>query len=84
MLDRMSNASRIVDKLEKKGLVKRSQSEFDRRAVDVIITQKGLDLLAELDEPMAIWEDNLTGLTVTEATQLNDLLDKLRTSHSDD
>lgn len=78
MLDRMSNASRIVDKLEKKGLVQRKQSEYDRRAVDVIITEKGLNLLTELDGKMADWESEIRGLSEDEATQLNSLLDKFR------
>lgn len=44
MLDKMSDASRIVEKLRTKGFVERNTNESDRRACDVIITQKGLDL----------------------------------------
>lgn len=79
MLDKSSNASRIVDKLESKGLVARKQCPNDRRAVDVVITSQGLDLLAKTDEDMDRWEDGLVSLTEEEAKQLNDLLDKLRT-----
>ncbi len=78
MLDRMSNASRIVDKLEKKGLVERNQCKNDRRAVDVIITEKGLKLLEELDVKMEDWESQIQGINEDEARQLNQLLDKLR------
>ena len=79
MMDKMSNASRLVDKLLLKELAIRRECPNDRRAVDVIITQKGLDLLEELDVLQANWENNLTGLTEEEALQLSDLLDKLRT-----
>ncbi|MEQ8583029.1 MAG: MarR family transcriptional regulator [Marinoscillum sp.] len=78
MLDKSSNASRIVDKLESKGLVARRQCPNDRRAVDVIITSQGLDLLARTDLDMDRWEDGLVSLSEEEARQLNVLLDKLR------
>ncbi|WP_421895682.1 MarR family winged helix-turn-helix transcriptional regulator [Marinoscillum sp.] len=78
MLDKSSNASRIVDKLESKGLVARKQCPNDRRAVDVIITSQGLDLLARTDLDMDRWEDGLVSLSEEEARQLNVLLDKLR------
>jgi len=80
MLDRMSNASRIVDRLEKKSLVTRKTSKGDRRAVDVLITQKGLDLLNKIDEELEKWERSLNNISVEEARILNTLLDKLRGS----
>lgn len=79
MLDRMSNVSRLVDKLLEKGYVSRSQSSDDRRAVDILITKKGLDILAEIDEQQAAWELTYTKISDTEAKKLNDLLDSLRT-----
>ena len=48
MMDKMSDASRIVERLRKAGFVERVASKRDRRAVDVLITQKGLDVLARL------------------------------------
>lgn len=78
MLDKSSNASRIVDKLEAKGLVKRTTCPNDRRAVDVLITENGLDLLKKMDAGEQEWEKNLHTLTADEAAQLNHLLDKLR------
>lgn len=78
MLDRMSNASRIVDKLEGKGLVIRKQCPNDRRAVDVLISEKGLELLRDLDVTMEAYEQKLNKLSEEEAAQLNDLLDKFR------
>jgi DNA-binding MarR family transcriptional regulator len=81
MLDRMSNASRIVDRLEAKKLVSRQQCPHDRRAVDVCITDKGLQILSQIDELMNKWEKDLNVVSEDEAKELNRLLDKLRTSH---
>jgi DNA-binding MarR family transcriptional regulator len=78
MLNKMSNASRLVDKLLAKKLVVRSTCKEDRRAVDVVITKKGLDLLAELDDSEKDWVKDIHPLSPQEAKTLNDLLDKLR------
>ncbi len=78
MIDKMSNASRIVDKLIMKGLVERTVCPEDRRAVNVLITAKGLKLLSKLDEEMEEMEASMKTLTQKEAKQLNELLDKLR------
>ncbi len=79
MLDKMSNASRLVDKLDTKGLVRRETCGQDRRRVDIVITEKGLVLLQEASEAM---EDEMartfSSLTAAEADQLSNLLDKLR------
>jgi DNA-binding MarR family transcriptional regulator len=80
MLDKMSNASRLVDKLLLKGLVKRTECPHDRRAVDVVITEAGMEILSELDKMQDSWEKQLRGLSEQEAGQLSDLLDKLRGS----
>lgn len=80
MLDKMSNASRLVDKLLVKELVIRKLCPHDRRAVDVTITEKGLNLLKELDTLQNQWESKLHGLTENEALQLSTLLDKMRQS----
>jgi len=76
MLDKMSNASRLVDKLVQKGLVDRKLCLEDRRKVDVKITQKGLDLLKVIDK--VEFEMNLSHLPEKDAVQLNKLLDKMR------
>lgn len=78
MLDKNSNASRLVEKLRLKKLVERAVCPEDRRAVNVIITQKGLDLLAELDLQEEDFLKKLSVLSETEAAQVNFLLDKLR------
>lgn len=80
MLDKMSNASRLVDKLVAKKLVLRTECPSDRRAVDVVITDQGLALLKRLDTHQAKWDLTQSGkLTEEEATYLSQLLDRLRT-----
>lgn len=78
MLDKMSDASRIVEKLRLKGLVDRNICSNDRRNVDVCITEKGLRLLSQLDKYDDEIDAKLSTLKKEEITQLNDLLDKLR------
>ncbi len=78
MLDKMSNASRLVEKLKQKGLVERKQCISDRRQVDVIITDKGLALLEELDTSMNDLNDHTNNVTEDEARELNRIMDKLR------
>ena len=78
MLDKSSNASRIVDKLVAKGHVDRKQCPSDRRAVDVFISKSGLDLLARLDVEMGKWETEMANLTDEECHKLSELLDKMR------
>jgi len=78
MLDKMSNVSRLVEKLRIKRLVNRRECEKDRRAVDVLITDKGLALLKEIEKHEEAWEESFHTLSPQEAQQLNKLLDKLR------
>ena len=78
MLDKSSNATRLVEKLRLKGYVKRELCPSNRRQVDIVVTEKGLSLLTKIDNESAEWENNLRGVTKTEAQELNRLLDKLR------
>lgn len=78
MIDKMSNVSRIIDKLKAKDLVTRKTCKADRRQVDVKITQKGLDLLDEVAKEMEDWEKHLHNISEEEAVMLNSLLDKWR------
>jgi len=80
MLDKMSDTSRIVDRLVKKGLVKKVVSIRDRRLVDVSITDEGLSLLSELDKLNDSMDEKFRNLSEEEAKMLNRLLDKLRRS----
>jgi len=78
MLDKSSNASRIVEKLKAKELIERKECEQDRRQVDVSITQKGLILLAEIDQMEDKFVFGIGSLTAEEAETLSTLLDKGR------
>jgi MarR family transcriptional regulator, 2-MHQ and catechol-resistance regulon repressor len=80
MLEKMSDTSRIVDRLIAKGLVKKITCKTDRRLVDVIITDKGKKLLERLDAKQDEIDNVLSNLTEKEATLLSDLLDKIRKS----
>ncbi len=81
MLDKMSNASRLVDKLLLKELVTRCDNKDDRRACDIRITQRGLEVLKEIDVLQESWETSFSNLTPEEAENLSNLLDKLRGSN---
>jgi DNA-binding MarR family transcriptional regulator len=78
MLDKMSDTSRIVDRLIIKGLVKKNISKIDKRLVDVSITEKGKKLLAKLDGFQDEMDAVLRNLSDSEAKTLNKLLDKIR------
>ena len=78
MLDRMSDASRIVDKLKAKGFLERHECPNDRRNVDLLITEKGLELLKEMDYIDDEFKAVFKNLNAAELKQLNDLLDKAR------
>ena len=79
MLDKTSNASRIVDRLEEKKLVTRTVCPANRRAVDIRITAAGLALLTRIDESGALATSSMAHLSPAEQRQLNALLDKIRT-----
>lgn len=78
MLDKMCDASRIVERLVQKELVIRKVSEFDRRAVDIIISETGLELLQLIDKDIVAHEVIGDTLNEDELNQLNALLTKLR------
>jgi DNA-binding MarR family transcriptional regulator len=82
MLDKNSNASRLIDKLYEKELVERLGCKNDRRQVEIFITEKGMDLLASLDEVVAQQEQHSVNLSNQESEKLNELLNKLRTNNN--
>ena len=79
MLDKMSNASRLVDKLKEKGYVMRQECESDRRRVDIVITESGLDVVgkasAAVEEGML---QSFKNLDNEEFDRLSTMLDRLR------
>ncbi|MDQ3112001.1 MAG: MarR family transcriptional regulator [Bacteroidota bacterium] len=78
MLDKSSNASRLIDKLVEKKLIERKTCPEDRRQVDIKINQKGLDLLEELEPHISQMDNVFKNLTEEEARIAGDLIDKLR------
>lgn len=78
MLDKKSDASRIVERLLKKKLITKKTNKEDKRLLDIAITNKGLDVLFKIDEQMSKVDKVLHNLEETEAKTLNQLLDKIR------
>lgn len=78
MIDKMSDTSRLVDRMVSKEWVEKKPCDQDKRHHRATITQKGLDLLRKIDEHMPALDANLHQLSEDEATQVNLLLDKLR------
>lgn len=78
MLDKMSDTSRIVDRLIVKGLVEKTACIKDKRLVDITVSKKGLQLLEKLDSLNDHIDAVLKGVSEKEAQALNQILDKLR------
>lgn len=78
MLDKSSNASRLIDKLVEKKLIDRKTCPEDRRQVDIRINQKGLDLLQDVEPNIDHMDSVFNSLSEEEATIAGDLIDRLR------
>lgn len=79
MVQRSSNVTRIVDKLATKGLVERTLAIEDRRKMDIIITNEGLELLIKLDKKVQDFHrPMMNNLSPEEADTLNQLIRKLK------
>jgi DNA-binding MarR family transcriptional regulator len=77
MLDKMCDASRMVDRLKQKELIERCVNKKDKRSVDIVISQKGLDLLKQIDDEIDS-DAAVKNITDEEARTLNAILDKIR------
>lgn len=77
MLDKMCDASRMVDRLKQKELIDRCVNKKDKRSVDIVISQKGLELLKQIDEEIDS-DGPAKNITEEEASTLNAILDKMR------
>lgn len=85
MLAKNSNTTRLIDKLLVKNYVTREVCPQNRRKIEVLITQKGLDILTELDPLTLDFEQHFAkNLTDIELEQLNTLLEKYRTFKNED
>ncbi|MFD2516025.1 MarR family winged helix-turn-helix transcriptional regulator [Pontibacter locisalis] len=80
MLDKMSDASRLVSRLNAKGLVEVSQNKSDKRLVNILISQKGHQIISSIDSSLSELDEMLKSLTEEEATTLVELLYKVRGS----
>lgn len=78
MIDKNSDVSRLLDRLLAKNLIEKTPCPDDKRAADVMISQKGLDLLHEIDEKMDATDVKTLGISSEEAKALNTLLDRCR------
>ena len=78
MIDRMSNVSRLVDKLVAKNLVLKVKSTYDLRSVNIILTDKGKSMIEELIILIKEYENSFFGLEEDEIKKLNNFLEKLR------
>lgn len=79
MLDKNSDASRIIERMRKKNLVKRKICPTNRRAVEICITQNGIDLLNQIQPDLIKYHQTISHLKKEEMEILNNLLDKIRT-----
>lgn len=78
MLDKSSNASRLVEKLRQKQLLDRCVCPDDRRAVNVRITEKGLELLKKIEPTEEAIREEMSRISEEEARLVNQALDQLR------
>lgn len=80
LLDRTPDVTRLLNRLQRSGLIHRARAEHDRRVVQVGITEQGLALLNKMDDPITGVHQNLgRHLSPDEYVTLNDLLERLRT-----
>ncbi len=80
MLDKMSDASRLVNRLANKGLVSVSPNTSDKRLVNILLTEKGLETVSLITGSYSVQDELLSGITEEEAAQLSKLLYKARES----
>ena len=82
MVEQTPGVTRLVDRLERKGLAARTPCPNDRRRVFCRITKKGLELLTELDDPVNRWDaQTVSALAPADLTSLIGLLDRLRSAN---
>jgi len=81
MLDKMSDTSRIVDRLINKGLVEKNACVKDKRLVDITLSKKGSQLVEKLDQFNDQIDTLLKGIDEKEAVMINQILDKVRSAN---
>jgi len=83
MLDKMSDTSRIVDRLIAKGLVEKNACVKDKRLVDITLSKKGTQLVEKLDQFNDQIDALLKGIDEKEAVMINQILDKIRSANNE-
>ena len=79
LIEETPGVSRLLDRLVAKGLVRRERSAQDRRMLECFVTERGLQLLSKLEDPVNRADaEALRGLTRRELTILNQLLSRIR------
>ncbi|GEM68104.1 MarR family transcriptional regulator [Sphingobacterium mizutaii NBRC 14946 = DSM 11724] len=78
LLTKTPDISRLVDRIVSKGLVSREKNSVDKRAVDLLITDKGLDLLEEIETDMMLDDVLPENISSDDCLKLSELLDKFR------
>jgi len=78
MVHNTSDISRLVDRMVKKDLIERAKKSTDKRSVDLLISEKGLQLLGQLEDEMSLTNLLAPHISAQETQQLSDLMDKLR------
>ncbi len=79
MIQKMSNVSRLIDKLLSKGLVERIECKDNRRRVDISITKKGLDLLQKIEPDIQkLYNEIKTNISAEQAQMISAVLDDMR------
>lgn len=78
MIDKSSNATRIVDKLLEKQLVSRTEDSTDRRLVNIKITEKGLQLIESINLNAETYASTFATITEAQAKMMNEWLDQMR------
>lgn len=78
MLDKMSNASRLVDKLQHKGLVDKKTCDYDKRQLDIVLSKEGHKVLEDLNKAANSALKAYEHMPEEDLVILNTLLNKLR------
>jgi DNA-binding MarR family transcriptional regulator len=80
MLDKMSDTSRLISRLNAKGFVDVKQNPHDKRLVNIILSEKGHRLMESIEPELNLLDSMMNGLSEEEATVLSELLTKVRAS----
>ena len=81
LLDKLSDASRIIGRMEAKDWVEKKTCPVDKRLVDIVLTKAGLELLTQVNKKIEMIDELCSNLSIKEIENLNFLLDKIRNNN---